>query len=131
MGLSKPGKKLIFFIAVAALFAITVGAVAYRSIEALYFALGVILTSSLNVGKVCLLERSVSKTLDMQDPAVGKNYIRLQYLLRYFLSGAVLLAAALVSIYSDPPFINLWGAVAGMFTLQAAVIIVRSMKLEQ
>jgi len=101
------------------------GAVFYRSLEALNFALGVLLSSALNVLKVYLLERTVSKTLDMTDPVMGKNYIRFQYLLRFFLAAAVLVAAALI------PFISLWGAIIGIFTLQISVMIVRSMKLSE
>jgi len=128
MKLSKPGKRMIFFVCVAALGVIVVGAAVYRSIEALYFAFGVVLTSSLNVAKIYLLERTVKNTLSMDDPGIGKNYVRFQYLIRYFLTGAVLLAAGLISVYVDPPFISIWGAVAGIFTLQIAVIIVRSLK---
>jgi hypothetical protein len=118
-------------IGISALVIVAGGIAFYRSLEALYFALGVILTSSLNVFKVILLERTVKKVADMEEPDVGKNYVRFQYLLRYFLTGMVLLAAGLVSVYVKPPFINIWGAVAGIFTLQIAVIIVRSMKLEE
>jgi len=107
-----------------------VGIFIFRSIEALYFAAGVALTSSLNVGKLYLLERTVKKTLEMEDPNFGKNYVRLQYLMRYFLTGAVLLGAAMITLYVDPPFINLWGALAGVFTMQIAVIIARHSKLE-
>ena len=107
------------------------GAAFYRSLEAVYFAFGVLLTSALNVLKVILLERTVKNIANMDEPETGKNYVRLQYLLRYFLTGLVLLIAGLVSVYVDPPFINIWGAVAGVFTLQIAVISVRTMKLEE
>ena len=131
MNLSLPSRKMISVICISALVIITGGAIAYHSIEAVYFALGVILTSALNVLKILLLERTVKKVSDMEEPDSGKNYVRFQYLLRYFLTGLVLLAAGLVSVYSDPPFINIWGALAGVFTLQIAVISVRSMKLEE
>ena len=129
--LSVPSKKMIILIGITALIIITGGALVYRSIEALFFAFGVILTSSLNVLKVVLLERTVKKAVDMDQPDAGKNYVRLQYLLRYFLTGLVLLVAGLISVYVEPPFINVWGAVAGIFTLQISVLIVRSMKLEE
>ena len=118
-------------IGVAALVFIIGGIVFHRSIEALYFAIGVILTSSLNVGKVFLLERTVQKTLEMDDPDSGKNYVKLQYLLRYGLTGLVLLAAGLIHVHVDPPFISIWGAVFGIFTLQISVISVRHMKIEE
>ena len=131
MNLSMPSRRIILVIGISALVLIAVGAVIYRSLEALYFAVGVILTSSLNVFKVMLLERTVKKAVDMEQPDTGNNYVRLQYLLRYFLTGLVLLAAGLVSVYVEPPFINIWGAVAGLFTLQIAVISVRSMKFDE
>jgi len=114
----------------SALVIIAIGAVIYRSIDSLYFAIGVIITSSLNVLKIYLLDRSVRKTLEMDNPTTGKLYTSFQYLLRYFLTGAVLLAAAMITLYVEPPFINLWGAVAGVFTLQIAVIITRHSKIQ-
>ena len=131
MNLSLPSKKMVVVIGISALVIIAGGAAIYRSVEAIYFALGVILTSALNVFKVFLLERTVKKVVDIEEPETGKNYVRLQYLLRYFLTGAVLLAVGLVTAYVHPPFINIWGAIAGIFTLQIAVIVVRSMKLEE
>ena len=130
MKLSKIAKNMIFFICIAAIVFIAGGIVYFRSIYALYFAIGVILTSSLNVGKVCLLQRTVSKTLEMDDAAYGKNYVRLQFVLRYILTAAVLAAAGLITMYVEPPFINLWGAIAGIFTLQISAIIVRHRKTD-
>ena len=117
-------------IVITALILMVVGVALYRSIDALYFAIGVLLTSSLNIGKLFLLERTVRNTLEMTDQRTGKNYVRLQYILRYFLTGAILVGAGLITVYVDPPFINLWGALAGLFTLQIAVIIVRNKKLD-
>jgi len=116
---------MILVIGIAAFAFIVVGTVVYLfveslpSIEALYFAIGVILTSALNVGKVFLLERAVMKTVEMDDPNTGKNYIRIQYLLRYVITALVLVAAGFT------PFVSIWGALAGVFTLQISVIVVR------
>ena len=123
-------KNMVFFICIAAMAFIVIGIIYYRSVYALYFAIGVILTSSLNVGKVFLLQRTVQKTLEKDDINSGKNYVRLQFLLRYALTTAVLLASGLISVYVDPPFISIWGAIAGLFTLQISVLIVRHRKLE-
>ena len=130
MKLSRTTKNIMFMICAAALVIIVGGAIFYRSIEALYFAFGVILTSALNVLKIYMLERTVNRTLDMDDKETGSNFVRLQYLVRYFLTGAVLLGVGLIWLYVEPPFINIWGAVLGVFTLQIAVIIVRHRKLE-
>jgi len=131
MKVSKTTKNIMLMVCVVALVIIAGGAVFFQSIEALYFAIGVVLTSSLNVLKIYMLERTVNKTLDMDNPESGKNFVRLNYLVRYFLTGAVLLGAGLVWVYVDPPFINIWGAVIGVFTLQIAVIVVRHRKLDE
>jgi len=131
MNLSLASRKMIMVICIATLVIVAAGAAIYRSLEALYFAFGAILTSGLNVFKVYLLERTVKKAIDMEQPDSGKNYVRFQYLVRYFLTALVLLAVGLVTLYVKPPFINIWGAVAGVFTLQIAVISVRSMKLKE
>ena len=128
MKISRLTKRIIFFIGIAALAFIIAGCIYYRSLQALPFALGVILTSSLNVLKIIMLERTANKVVNMQDPDYGKNFVRFQYLLRYFLTGIVLLAVGLLHYYTTAPFISIWGAVAGIFTMQIAVIVVRSMK---
>jgi len=148
--------KMVF---AAALLIIVIGVVYYRSLAALPFAFGVAITSGLNIIKLRMLEKTVHKVVHMDDQEAGKNMIRLQYLLRYFLTGVVLVAVGLISNYTtappiysnresyfavwailfpnapeallNSPFISIWGALAGIFTLQLSVIIVRSMKLEK
>jgi len=124
MKLSPASGKMIMFIGITALVFMAGGAVFYRSLEAVAFSLGVILTSALNAGKVIMLERTVKKAIDMDDPKTGKNYVRTQFLLRYVLTAAILVVAGLT------PFISVWGALFGIFTLQISVIIVRAMKLD-
>jgi len=131
MNLSLPSKKMIMVIGISAVVIIAAGIAFFRSLQALFFAFGVILTSSLNVLKVVMLERTVNKISDMDEADAGKNYVRLQYLARYFLTAVVLLGVGLITMYVDPPFINIWGAVAGVFTLQIAVFSVKFMKLEE
>ena len=116
---------MILVICVSALIIMAGGAVYYRSLEALAFALGAFLSSALNVLKVIMLERNVLKILDMKDAGEGKSYIRFQYLIRYVLTGALLVAAALI------PFINIWGAIIGVLTMQVAVILIRYMKVDE
>jgi hypothetical protein len=123
--LSPPSKRMIMVICIAALVIMAGGAVFYRSLEALPFALGVFLTSALNVGKIFLLERTAKKAMDMDDPNTGKNFVRLQFLLRYFLTAAILLVAGLT------PFVSVWGALIGIFTLQIAVISIRHTKYDE
>jgi len=146
-------------IIVAAVIIIAAGTVYYRSLAALPFALGVIITSCLNILKVRMLEKTVYKVVGMDDQEAGKNVVRFRYLLRYFLTGIVLVAVGLIHTYTTPPpfytdrdsylgvwavlfpnapeallsapLISIWGALAGIFTLQLSVILVRSLKLEK
>ena len=129
-GLSLPTKRIMFVIGISALVIILGGVIlclvleALPSAEALPFVLGVLLMSALNILKIQMLERTVKRTIEMEDANIGKNYVRLQYLLRYFLTGAILVVAALT------PFINIWGAILGVFTLQIALFSVRFMKFD-
>jgi len=155
----KASKLMIRMVLIAALAIIVAGAVFYRSLAAIPFAFGVLITSGLNIIKLRMLLRTIRKVVYMEDPAMGKNVVRLQYLLRYILTGAVLVAVGLIHNYTTPPpfyssreayfgvwaalfpngpqsllsapLISIWGALAGIFTLQLSVILVRSMKLEK
>ena len=118
MKISETAKKMVCIIGVSSFVFILAGAVYYRSLSALPFALGVLLTSALNALKILLLERTVEKAVVMEEQGAA-NYVRLQYFLRFMLTGLVLIAAALL------PFISLWGAVAGTFTLQIAAYAVK------
>jgi len=136
MGLSGTTKKMTLGVGLAAM-AMIIGGVLVcllidtRTIlEALFFAIGTVLTSALNVWKIVLLERSIKKTLEMEDPDTGKNYIRFQYLLRYFLTGAVLLAIGLFG-YFTPHTSIIFCAVFGLFTMQISIMIVRHMNLDE
>jgi len=132
--MTTPTGKIIRMIIIVAL-AMIAGGILYYSLmadlyEALPFALGVIVTSSLNILKIVMLERSIQKTLNMDNPDTGKNYIRLQYLFRYFITAVVLVIIGLLHVYFDEPrIISIWGALFGLFTMQIALIAVRHTKL--
>ena len=136
MKLSVTSRRMISVICIAAIVFIIAGVIVSLALDtieddqAIWFALGVLLTSGLSVVKVILLERAISKTLDMDNPTAGSNYIRIQYLMRYLMTGGALALAGIVTRFVQPPFLNLYGAIAGAFTLQISVIVVRSMKLE-
>ena len=114
MRLSDIAKRMMRVIGVLLLLLVAASAVYYRSLDFLPFALGALLGVALNVAKILLLDRSVSRITHMEKEGAG-NYIRFQHFFRFLLTGLVLLLAALV------PFINIWGAAAGIFTLQIAV----------
>jgi len=107
-------KKIIQLMAFFSLIMIAAGAIYYRSLLILPFAIGVILTTSLNVLKISMLKREVKRIANMEGQNTG-SFARVQYFIRFLLTGLVLVFAALT------PFIDLWGALAGIFTLPLAV----------
>jgi len=155
----KPTRIMVKLIMVAALIIIIIGLLVYRSLAVIPFIFGVLITSGLNIMKIRMLEKTVQKVIYMENQNTGKNIVRFQYLLRYFLTGIVLVVIGLIHNYTTPshpllsnrehlavwailfpnapesllsaPFISIWGALAGIFTLQIAVIIIRFFKLEK
>jgi len=107
-------KKMILAIGVSSVFIIAAGAAYYRSFSVLPFAFGVLLMSALNAVTVIMLKRALALSLCMEGKAAGK-FVQNYNLLWYLLIGLVLVLAAKV------PFIDLWGAVAGVFTMPVAL----------
>lgn len=112
---SEARNKIIIIMAAVALVMIVGGAIFHRSIVALEFAIGVILTTALNAVKLFMMERTSERIMDIEDEKSGKNFASIQYLLRFILTGAVLVAAAFV------PFIDIMGAIFGIFTMPVAI----------
>jgi len=119
MKLNDIAKKMIFVLCILLVVIIATSAVYYRSFEFLPFAIGTSLVVALNIIKVIMLDRAVDKALAMTEGKDAGNYIRLQYFLRFILTGAVLVFAAV------SPYVNLWGAVAGIFTMPIAAHLMR------
>ena len=117
MNLSKDARRMLALIAGLTLVIIVCSAVFYRSSEFLPFAYGALLTCALNCVKVLLIERTVQKTVTMQSGGLAFGWG--QYMLRFLLTGAVLVLAAL------SPYISLWGAVAGIFTFQVSAYMLK------
>ena len=92
------------------------------------FAVGLLAGTILSASKVVLLEKSLSKSLDMEGK-VAKNYANFQMVARYFLTIVVLLLAA---FFRD--IIGLFGTVAGILALQPAAYTaawrIRKLKLD-
>jgi len=116
--LSDIAKRMMAVMGVMLLLLVAGSAVYYRSLDFLPFALGALLGVLLNIVKVILLDRTVSKVLDNEKMNAG-NYVRFQHFFRFFLTGLVFLLAAFV------PFINIFGTAAGVLTLQAALFFAR------
>ena len=79
------------------------------------FAAGVAMMMALNITKVLLLKNAVANSLT-KDAFSGKAHLQYTYFLRLVLTAAVLVAAALI----PDNFVNLFGAVFGIFTLHIA-----------
>jgi hypothetical protein len=120
MKLTDVAKKMILVLCISLLVIVVASVVYYRSFSFLPFAAGALLGTSLNILKVALLDRAVSKAVNMDKNDSG-NYIRLQYLSRYLLTGAVLVLAAMYSSASNS-YAALFGTVAGLFTMPVAAL---------
>lgn len=125
MKLSKPAKRMILVICGSSLVFMGAGAVYYRSLTALFFALGVALAMGMNSAKVVMIERAVDRTAEIEEKKEGRNYVRFQYILRILLTGAILGISVAVATEC------LWGAIAGVFTFQIAAYSLRFMKLDE
>jgi hypothetical protein len=66
-----------------------------------------------------MLKNAVEKAVDMETGKAAGNYMRGQYLIRFLIIGAALTGAALLG--QRIGYISLlWGAAAGIFTMQIA-----------
>ena len=123
--LSDLSKKILFILGALLLLLILASIAYYRSLAFLPFAAGALLGVALNALKVIMLDRAVKKAIAMEKKSAG-NYIGVQNIVRLLLTGLVLVLSAVL------PFLNLWGAAAGVFTLQIALFLMkRSLRLEE
>ncbi len=87
--------------------------------ETLKYTYGIIFGCVFSVLKLLLLERTLNKSVDLSGGrAKAQNYVRLHYMLRYFLTGAVLVVAATRGISA------LIGVFVCLVTLRPAIHIV-------
>jgi hypothetical protein len=121
---------MILVIVLSALIISAGGGAFFRSISALYFAIGVALMSAVNIAKLFLIKRTVKLTLEHVVSSDGKNVARVQYLLRLALTGVVFLAVAFIANQTED-FAVIWGGLAGALTLQIGAVSLKFMKLEQ
>jgi len=95
-----------------------IGGVAFfRSSLAIGFALGIIMSLALNITKVLWLRYSVNRAVNMESGTVGA-YISIHYVLRYVLTGLVLVAAHFL------PVVDMFGAVLGLLAMPFANYVV-------
>jgi len=118
MMLSNISTRMIIAICVLATVAIA-GSVVFYSVTDNYvvdfvpFAVGVILGATLNILKVIMIRRIVNKATDVEKP-ISPLHVQGQFFLRFILTIAVLALAAIFN------FINVFGVVAGLFTMPIA-----------
>lgn len=116
-------KKVTLIMAIVALIMIIGGGVFHRAAEpTIHFALGVILTTAFNAIKLFMIVQTAEKIADIENEARGRSFAGVQYLIRFLLTMAVFLVAAFA------PFVDLFGAVFGIFTMQTAMYIWRLME---
>jgi len=121
MKLSEAAKRMILVVCISLVVLIAGSIAFYRSMEFLPFALGAVLGVATNIVKIVMLERAVNNAVGMETKK-AENYLRMQYFLRYIITGAVLAAAILL-----PPF-NIWGAALGIFTLPIAALFAKNIQ---
>jgi len=114
MRLSAAAKRMIRVVCISFPILVVGSAVYYRSLACAPFVLGLLLGTFLNITKIWMLNRTTKKVLGMEVLRAG-NYVRVQHFLRFFLTCIVLVIAALA------PFVDLWGAIAGVVVYQIAV----------
>lgn len=114
MHLSQTANKLI--LAVLALAALFCG-ISIVFFDNINFCGGVLFSTIFVVIKLIVTEKSIQHAVNL-DAKSADAYMKGQYALRYFLTGGVLIAAALI----EP--INLYGAIVGALLAQPAGYIV-------
>jgi len=155
----KPSKWVRRMILITALVIIIIGAIVYRSLAVFPFAFGVLATSGLNILLYGMIERTVRKVLYMEDQVHGKNIVTLHSMLRFLITGAALALIGVIHSFTSPPpvynpdrlyidvwaavfpgapeslrtapFISLWGALFGIFTLKVSLKLIGLLKLEK
>lgn len=95
----------------------TVSALIYPFERPAQYALGLLLGCLLSEAKVVLLEKSIDRSIDMEGKT-AQGYANLMAVLRYFLTVAVLL-----TVFFFRNVFGLFGAIAGILSLQVAAYI--------
>ena len=78
-------------------------------------AFGAVFGTAISLLKIIMIERTVAKASCMSAEKVG-NYVRMQHLFRFAITGVLFIAAAII------PIINIYSAAAGILSFQAAAV---------
>jgi hypothetical protein len=93
----------------------------YYNESVLAFTLGIVFSGVFVILKLMLLEKAVNKAVDLS-PEDSKNYMRMHYMSRYFLTGVVVV----VAVFAEG--ISLFGVILGLFALTPAAFIAGKME---
>jgi len=130
LGLSAEAKRMVLALC-ALLPVISAGGLAwFRSFEALPFAAGVLIMTGVNVLKVLMIERTVRNTVsagiaDGRPAESRRNYVLIQYLLRYLITGLAIAAAL------KTEWVSVWGILAGILAFPVAAYSLRFMRAKE
>ncbi len=114
MKLSQTNIKLILVVLALSLLISGISIVFYNNIN---FCGGIAFGALFTILKLILTERSIEHSFKY-DTKGADSYMKAQYALRYFITGGVLIAAALIDE------INLYGAIIGVLLAQPSAYIV-------
>ncbi len=114
MNISQTATKLILCVIAISALICGVSIVFFNNLD---FCGGVLFSTFFVVIKLIITEKSIEHSMNL-DAKSADNYMKAQYALRYFLTGGILIAAALIEQ------INLYGAVVGVVLAQPAGYIV-------
>ena len=117
MNISLTVKKMILIMLATGIVMVVIGTIASAHIEilsAVPFAIGIFVSTTLNIIKIIWLERVVSAVAKLEDEKAASNLVRLHYVLRLLFTALVLVGGAFA------PFVDLWGLVIGLFTYHPA-----------
>jgi len=89
------------------------GVAVFRSSLAVGFALGIGMSMALNLVKIVWLKRCVTRAVNMETARAGA-YISINYILRFVLTGVVLVAAHFL------PVVDMFGAALGLLSMPFA-----------
>ncbi len=114
MNLSQTANKLILCVIALSALICGISIVFFNNLD---FCGGVVFSTFFVIIKLAITEKSIKHSMDL-DAKSADNYMKAQYAFRYFLTGGILIAAALLDQ------INLYGAVVGIVLAQPAGYIV-------
>lgn len=115
MVLSDTSKSIM--VCIVAVSAVALGVGVFFAADAWVYFKGLAFGTIITLLKTVLLERTVNKALDMNKHKAD-SYMRLHYMLRYTITGVVLVVAALEDS------ISLIGLIIGLLAMRPAVYIV-------